>query len=136
MSNGDEYAGTFDGSWRAFWEAMTKEHLPVVQEELQHILDSLHLEVERSDEDDEPVEEWNDKHMSIAKELVIPYLEEQKKNLPVFISTLGDALRDMWPDREDYRCSSNSQRTYGNFIFDVILTALAYKFGITVSALY
>ena len=115
----DEYAGTFDGSWREFATALRNKHLPLLKKMVEHVIDGIKQNLEFLEESDYTV-----KCLMVGKEKMIPYLEQQLSQLRTFAKTLASDVQAAWPYREDYAMERDKERMYEMFIYDCIIMHL------------
>ena len=120
----DEYAGTFDGSWREFATALRNEHLPILKKMVEHVIDGIEQNLEFLEESDYTVE-----CLMAGKEKMIPYLEQQLRHVRTFAQALAPAVQAAWPDREDYAMERDKERMYEMFIYDCIIMHLESTFN-------
>ena len=118
----DEYAGTFNGSWREFMAALTGQHLPIVRKTIKLAIERLKEAV--ADNYPENDSEWQDESIKAAKEKMIPYLEKSLTSVSSFAKTLQEEVIELWPERDDYLAYEGPNKAYEVFIFDAILNKL------------
>ena len=115
----DEYAGTFDGSWREFATALRNEHLPLLKKMTEHVIDGIKQNLEFLEESDYTVE-----CLMVGKEKMIPYLEQQLSHLRTFAKMLAPDVQAAWSEREDCTMERDKERMYEMFIYDCIIMHL------------